>query len=75
MERNRDKKSRSEKIKATKLKFGLLQATLDEQGIVTIINRVGRKNYNVIQNFEIVKNYKQRRSARRFIERLSLSEH
>lgn len=46
------------------------QDELDQAGILTTIKRACKKNYNVIVNYEVVKNYRQRRSAKRYITRL-----
>ena len=62
----------SEKIKQSKAALSIAQAKLDDKGIITSIVREGPKSYSVIKNFEIVKNYKQRRSCNRLILSLSL---
>jgi hypothetical protein len=65
--------SHSLKIQQAKVKLNKAQLILDEHDILTCIKRESFKRYYVIKNFEIVKTYKQRRSCRRYIERLSLS--
>ena len=45
-------------------KFKELQNELDKNGIFTEIKKVGRKEYNLIINFNVVKIRKQRRSCK-----------
>lgn len=68
-----NKLTHAQKIKQSKINFANVQHQLQEQGITSNIKRVGKKNYNVIINFEIVKNYKQRRGAKNYIKRLLIN--
>lgn len=51
-------------------KYRNMQAELDKEGIVTCINRVGPKRYQMIEGFEVKKEYRQRASCNRYITRL-----
>lgn len=60
----------AKKIKAAKEEWQTVEKELDEKGLLIKLHRAGFKNYNVIVNFEIRKNYRQRRSAKRYIRNL-----
>lgn len=58
-------------MKATE--FRKLQSDLDNAGVLTHINRIGRnssRRYEVVVNMELKKKYKTRRSAKNFIVKL-----
>lgn len=44
---------------------------LDQEGITCYIHYIAKKRYELIINFEIVKQYRQRRSCNRYIEKLA----
>lgn len=53
--------------------FRAFQRKLDESGLLTCITRIGtgkNRNYDVIVNGEVKRNYKQRRSAKNYLVRL-----
>ena len=50
--------------------FRKVQAYLDKKGITTCIKRVGKKQFQFINNFEIVRTYKTRISCKRQIIKL-----
>lgn len=50
--------------------FRKFQARMDEVGLITCISRSGRngsKRYEVLVNGEVLKKYKSRRSAKKFL--------
>lgn len=54
----------------THKQFRKIQAHMDELGLITSINRIGKlssKRYEVIVNGEVLKKYKTRRSAKGLI--------
>lgn len=54
--------------------FVKVQAELDAKGIATLINKVGKKTYNLIVNFEIVKTRNQRRSLKHTVAKMHQKE-
>ena len=61
----------SEKIKAAKRHLAGAQGLLQEMGVLVTIHRSGKGVYQVINNFEIAKEYKTRRSARHYVLRMA----
>ena len=51
-------------------KYRLLQAELDEAGVITTIKRIGPKWFEVYVNYEIAKKYRKRLSCNRLLVRL-----
>lgn len=50
--------------------FKKIQSELDAHGVLTEIQKVGKKEYNLIINFTVVKIRKQRRSCKAYVIRL-----
>lgn len=63
--------NRSQKIRKTKVDFAKAQSRLSQEfDTMVAINRINNRNYQLIENFEQKKLYRQRRSARNYIIRL-----
>jgi hypothetical protein len=62
----------AEKIEYAKTDLAYQMNLLQSEGVLVTIKRIGKRRYQVEQNFEIVKEYKLRRSARMFVKKLTI---
>jgi len=53
-----------------KKSFSRLQNQIDQRGIITAIKKIGPV-YQTIVGFEVIKEYRTRRSAKRFITKIA----
>jgi len=60
-----------EKIEYAKSDLAYHLNLFQSEGLLVVIKRIGKRRYQVVQNFEIVKEYKVRRSARIYIKKLT----
>lgn len=61
----------SEKIRRAKQEHAHDLNQLQEGGMLVTIKKIGKRNFQVVQNFEVLKEYRLRRSARVFVKKIN----